>query len=361
MTRPPLANLFAVYDPYPAALAALTLDLQSSGEFAHVWHPAPGWVAAALPLPGSTPDGKLAEQHRLAFAEGRDLLVECSGQDPAERLRAIGELTDAQPDRLDTLPGDFGFIRFRPNGGATVVRSCGGLLPFYLKQTGQGIAIATRLGDLVRYLPDEPRLDPLVNAIWASSWCIFPDGRTFLDGVSILGRGWFARIEGGQQRESKPYWNPRPRHIPYPTPALAQEHAERLRTLLIDKLARDLDPEDGNLLTLSGGVDSCSLAALAAGTVGRPLWTWSLLPSQAESLRHEMSYIEPLAQRYGFGRRWTVTYHERLIFDLWRAAPKIVFHVLHPALCSLPGVMREAPVRVLLGGEFADEVCGLID
>jgi len=112
---------------------------------------------------------------------------------------------------------------------------------------------------------------------------------------------------------------------------------------------------------LSGGVDSCSLAALAAGTVGRPLWTWSLLPSQAESLRHEMSYIEPLAQRYGFGRRWTVTYHERLIFDLWRAAPKIVFHVLHPALCSLPGVMREAPVRVLLGGEFADEVCGLID
>ena len=28
--------------------------------------------------------------------------------------------------------GDFGFIRFGPDGDATVVRSCGGLVPFYL-------------------------------------------------------------------------------------------------------------------------------------------------------------------------------------------------------------------------------------
>src|SRR5262249_29006530 len=33
-------------------------------------------------------------------------------------------------------------------------------------------------------------------------------------------------------------------------------------------------------------------------------------------------------------------------------------HILHPALCSLPRVMREAPVRVLVGGEFADQTCG---
>lgn len=46
------------------------------------------------------------------------------------------------------------------------------------------------------------------------------------------------------------------------------------------------------------------------------------------------------------------------MLDLWRAAPRIVFYVIHPALCSLPGVVREAPVRILFGGEFADEVCG---
>lgn len=107
-------------------------------------------------------------------------------------------------------------------------------------------------------------------------------------------------------------------------------------------------------------MDSSSLAALAAGVVGRKVWTWSFLPSREESLRHEMSYIESLAKQYGFGRRWTVLFHDRLIFDLWRAAPRIVFHVIHPALCSLPAVMREAPVRVLFGGGFADEVCGSV-
>ncbi len=362
MTRHPLSNLFAVHDADPAALDEMMLDLQRSAEFAHVWRPAPNWVAAVAPLPGGMPDDDLARHHQLAFAEGRDVLVERSGKDPAVRFREIVELADFNPDRLASLPGDFGFIRFRTGGEATVVRSCGGLVPFYLKQSEHRFVIATRLGDFVRYLPDEPRLDPLVNAIWAASWPMMPDGRTFLDGVTILGRGHFARREKTGRIQVGRYWNPRPKRIPYPTPALAREHAERLRTLLIEKLTRDLDPEGGNLLTLSGGVDSSSLAALAAGVVGRKVWTWSLLPrkERQDLVQHEMSFIEPLAQQYGFARRWEIHAHERLMLELWRAAPPIVFHVVHPALCGLPAVMREAPVRVLFGGEFADVVCGSV-
>ena len=360
MRRPPLANLFAVHDPDPAALDEMMLDLQHSGEFAHVWRPAPGWVAAVAPLPGGTPDDDLVRQHQLAFAEGRDVLLEQSGKDPVARLSEIAELADLHPDRLASLPGDFGFIRFRADGEATVVRSCGGLVPFYLKAAGERCAIGTRLGDFVRYLPDEPRLDPLVNAIWASSWIMFPDGRTFLDGVTILARGHFARLNGKVQTGR--YWDPRPKHSPYPTREQEREHAERLRSLLIEKLRRDLDPEDGNLLTLSGGVDSSSLAALAAGLVGREVWTFTALPrkERQDLVGHEMSFIEPLAQQYGFARRWSVHWHERLVLELWHSAPRIVFHVIHPALCSLPGILREAPVRVLFGGEFADAVCGSV-
>ncbi len=360
MIRPPLANLFAVHDADPAMLNEIMRDLQRSGEFAEVWRPAPGWVAAAAPLPGGEPDGESVRHHQLAFAEGRDMLVERAGKDPAVRFREIVELADLHPDRLASLPGDFGFIRFRADGDATVVRSCGGLVPFYLKQSGNRWAIATRLGDMVRYLPDEPRLDPLVNALAATSWLMFPDGRTFLDGVTILERGHFARLNG--QLQVGRYWNPRPKQISYPTPARAREHAERLRSLLIAKLTRDLDPEDGNLLTLSGGVDSSSLAALAAGVVGRKVWTFSLLPrkERQDSVQHEMSFIEPLAQQYGFARRWEIHSHERLTLELFRAAPPIVFPVVHPVLCSLPGILREAPVRVLFGGEFADEVCGSV-
>lgn len=360
MTQPPLANLLAVHDPDPAGLDEIRRDLQQGGEFACVWPPAPGWIAAAAPLPGGAPDDDLVRRQQFAFAEGRDLLVENSGQDPADALRRVAELADLHPDRLASLPGDFGFIRFRERGAATVVRSCGRLVPFYLWREGERCAIATRLGDLVRYLPVEFRLDPLVNAIWAASWGLFPEGRTFLAGVTLLERGHFARLDGQMRRQ--PYWQPRPQRLAHPTPAQAREHAERLRALLIAKLARDLDPAGGNLLTLSGGVDSSSLGALAAGVVGREVWSWSLLPSQErpDLVQHEMAFIEPLARRYGFTRRWAVHLHERLVLELWREASPIVFHILHPALCRLPAVAREAPVRVLFGGEFADEVCGSV-
>jgi asparagine synthetase B (glutamine-hydrolysing) len=166
----------------------------------------------------------------------------------------------------------------------------------------------------VRYLPDEFALDPLVNAVWAASWALFPDNRTFLEGVSILPRGHYACLDGGKgdppvgDPMGHPYWNPRPDHSAYPKAAQIREHAECLRTLLIAKLERDLHAEDGNLLTLSGGVDSSSLGALAAGVVGRKVWSLSMIPrkERPDLVAHEMFFIEPLAQQYGFARRWVM-------------------------------------------------------
>src|SRR5262249_40030446 len=344
----------------PSLLDAIAADLARSGEFAEVWRPAPGWVAAAAPLPGGEPDSDTVCENRLAFAEGRDIVAARTSEAPHEFFRQVAELADTSPERLVSLPGDFGFIRFRSTGAATVVRSCGGLVPFYLWQSGQRVAVSTRLGDFVRYLPDAPRLDPLINAVWTTGYALFPDGRTFLANAAILRRGCFARIEPGRQINCGCYWNPRPKYFVRPTPARAREHAERLRALLIDKLTRDLDPEGGNLLTLSGGVDSSALGALAAGVVGRKVWTWSFLPAPEALFQHEMSYIAPLASRFRFERSWSVRVREHTRIELLHAAPRIVFHVIHPALCALPGITREAPVRVLFGGEFADEVSGSV-
>src|SRR3989442_5908909 len=130
MTLPPLANLFAAHDPDPLRLADLAADLEASGEFAAVWLPAPGWVAAAAPLPGGPADQFEGRHSAITFAEGRE-----------------GD-------------GDAGFIRFDPDGVATVTRSCGGLVPFYLWQADSTVTAATPLGDRVRVLPDEPRLQP---------------------------------------------------------------------------------------------------------------------------------------------------------------------------------------------------------
>src|SRR5207245_6287766 len=151
---------------------------------------------------------------------------------------------------------DAGFMRFDPDGVATVTRSCGGLVPFYLSQSDSRVAVATRLGDFVRFLPDEPRVDPLVNAVWTTGHGLFPDGRTFLAGVRLLGRGCRVRLASDREIRTERYWDPRRSSLPRPTPPRPREHAEPLRTLLVEKLARDLGPAGGHLLTVSGRRES---------------------------------------------------------------------------------------------------------
>lgn len=350
---PPLADLFALSDPDPAVLQGVEAELRAGGEFAEVWRPAVGWVAAAAPLPCSSPDGPLVREAGLAFTEGRDGALG-SVPEPGTVARLVGE--PAGPARL---PGDVGLVAFEPHGVATVVRSAGGLVPFHLAKSGPSWAVATRVGDLVRYLPDPPRIDPLVWGIWAAGWGWLPDGRSFLDGVLALPRGHTASLRPGREPVLRRWFDPRPDSWPRPDRALAREHAQQLRELLLAALEADLHPDGGNLLALSGGVDSSSLGALAAGTVGRPVWSLSIVPPPGDPVAtRERGYVDALAERYHFERRWIVDLEPAGLLELLGQAPAVPFPVGHPVLCSLPRVCQEAGVRVLFGGEFADEICG---
>lgn len=359
MSLPPQANLFAVHHREPASLDALDAKLQESGEFVEVWRPIEGWVAAVRPLPDSSPDGETARKSRLAFAEGRELFGGAASANAPDAFKELANTAENSPERLASCTGDFGFIHFQKKGAATVARSCGGLAPFYLWRSGGSVAVSTRLGYLVRFISQEFSLDPLVNALWAAGWTWFPGGRTFLRAVRILNRGHFARIGPGFVRCGE-YWNPRP-DIPveYQEKRFA-EHAEHLRGLLVRNLSRELDVSGGNLLSLSGGVDSSSLAALASGAAGRSVWTVSVLPSSDDAYRREMAYISPLASKFKFDRQWEHRITRQSYLDLMRKAPKAVFHLTHPVLCALPDIVRQAPVKVLFGGEFADQLCGSV-
>ncbi|HXG69427.1 MAG TPA: asparagine synthase-related protein [Gemmatimonadaceae bacterium] len=127
-------------------------------------------------------------------------------------------------------------------------------------------------------------------------------------------------------------------------------------------LERDVHPDGGNLLTLSDGVDSSALAGMATGVVGRRIGTFSLLPSGPAGYEREVSFIRPLADRRGFDREWEIRVEPDTMLRLLPKAPTVVFHVVHPALCALPGMAREWRLKVMFGGnvrrEFADEVCG---
>jgi asparagine synthetase B (glutamine-hydrolysing) len=355
LTLPPLANLFAVYDRDPQLLDSLERDLTAAPDLDRVWRPAPGWIAASAPLPGSDQDPEPVVTQGFSFMEGRDRL-ERGGE--LGWLEPLADLCDSSPDRLGELPGDFAFVRFRPDGSALAVRSAGGKVPLYLQQRhGGGLAIGTLLNYFPRFLPGALRPDPLVNASWARALTsTFIDGRTFVDGVSILPRGSYAELSPERAPRPGLYWDPRPAAGEEPEPS--PEHARELRTLLIQALQRELDPGGANLLLFSGGVDSAALGALIGGTLGRRLSSWSMLPGSEPGLSMELSYVDPIVDEFGIEpshrRLLTEETHRRWITE----APGLPFQILHPALCDLPSVAAEQEVRVVVSGMFADEVCG---
>jgi asparagine synthetase B (glutamine-hydrolysing) len=351
---PPLADLFAVSDPDPGFLDRLQERLSASGEFEVVWRPAPGWVAAQAPLPDSEPDGQAVHSRGFAFVEGRDRVEGFGGDAWLERL---ADITDSPTRSLAQVPGDFGFLHFGTDGSALAVRSCGGLVPLYLHRGGRDrVAIGTRLNYFPRFLPTHFRPDPLINASWERSALHFIDGRTFVEGVSILPRASHTELRGDRETQTQIYWDPRPGEGEEPDPD--PEHPRELRRILIDALTRGLDPGGGNLLMLSGGVDSSSLGALAAGTLGQQLSSWSMIPPSDPERARELSYIEPLVSSFGIEPAHLYEFTKERHLRWIETAPGLPFQVLHPALCDLPNVCSRQDVRVLVSGTFADEVCG---
>jgi asparagine synthetase B (glutamine-hydrolysing) len=350
----PMADVFAVADLDPGILDRIEEGLTGNGEFEFVWRPGPGWLVAQAPLPESEADGEAVRSHGFTFTEGRDRLER--GRDLGW-LERVTELADSSPQHLAQLQGDFGFVRFRPDGSALAVRSCGGLVPLYLHRGDGGrVALGTRLNYFPRLLPGRFLPDPLINASWDRTPLRFIDGRTFVQGVSILPRGSHTELRPDRAPRTSIYWDPRPEvgNGPRPSP----EHPRELRRILIETLSRDLDPDGRNLLALSGGVDSTSLAALAGGTLGLHLSSWSLIPASEPERSRELSYIDPVVSEFGIDpshKRENTEETDRL----WTfTAPGLPFQVLHPALCDLANVCAGQDVRVLISGMFADEVCG---
>lgn len=351
---PSQANVLAVHHADPQRREEVRRRMRAGGDFAAVSEPVEGWVLGVAPLPGAVDDPEQVRSAGLVFTEGRDRVRVSSPADVESLVRLVVD----EPERFDRLGGDVGLLHLRPHGEATAFRSPGGLVPLYGTSRRDHAAIATRIGCLRRYLPGPHELDPLVCGAWASGWAVFPDHRTFLRDVTIVPRGQYAEVQPRRAVQPRVFWDPWPTSVARPADDTRREHVQRLRRLLLAALRADLDPDGGNLLSLSGGVDSSAIAAIAAGHLGRPLMTVSVLPSDPEASAHERSYIDPLLTDERIGPSWFAAGDWRTRLALRDAAPQVGFPMLHPVLGALPEIARQDPVRVLVGGEFADEVCG---
>ena len=353
MNLPPLANFFAMREPNPVRRHEALVRVSARAEFSFIWEPTPDWLAALAPLSGGLPDGEDVRAVGLVFAEGRDRIAGREGVD-VQALNRLRDMTAQRPQDLATCPGDFGFLSFDEDG-VTAVRSCGGLVPLYYAVDGERIAVATRLEYIVRFVGHDFALDPLINAICAGGGDQIPEGRTFFAGISVLRKGHYVHLSPGTSARPQPYWDPRPRHES--DLIRGPERPPILRELLLHNLERELDPNGDNLLSLSGGVDSSTLAALAVRVVGRRVSALSFVPPEPDEQAHELHFIDALANEVELHRRWTIPRSPeeevRLMLD-----HRILYHVRHPVLLALPRVLEEASVAVLFGGEGGDDVCG---
>ena len=236
-------------------------------------------------------------------------------------------------------------------------------MPIYTWQDSTTRGFSTLLGDIVRWRPERPTLDPLTHAMWLGGHMGKPDQRSLLAGVKVLARGHACAFAPKTPPRVLRYWDPRQHADVRARGRVADNVAAAFRETLVATLDRELEPNldsDGharNLGALSGGVDSSALVSVARTRLGRHVSTFSVVPPSAPHRARELAYIGRIAPRPPAEQTLHIPNTSALRIAHTRAAPPLASYRLG-ATAFLQDVCRGRRFRVLFGGVGADELCG---
>jgi asparagine synthase (glutamine-hydrolysing) len=275
--------------------------------------------------------------HRFATHSDTEVLVhlyEEHGEGFAERLRGMFAVAvwDARRRRL------------------VLARDPFGIKPLYYRENADGLAFASELRALPRGEVDLEALEAFLafNSI-PGPYSIFRD-------VKKLPPGHLLVWEGGEARVSR-----FARPAPVPAAEVRREDedelAEELRARLRDSVRAHLIADVPVGVLLSGGVDSSTLAALAAQESSEPVHTFSI--GFEERSFDELDAARAVAQLYG-------TRHEELVLrpDAALLLPALADAFDEPFADSsalptyLVSELAARHVKVALSGEGGDELFG---
>ncbi|HAL92551.1 MAG TPA: asparagine synthase (glutamine-hydrolyzing) [Verrucomicrobia bacterium] len=237
-----------------------------------------------------------------------------------------------------------------------VARDRLGIKPLYLRRCGAGCLIASEIKALVR-LPgfaDDVNMDAVARFVaWRHQDV---DAQTMFHGVEQLLPAHWVRIDSaGRYAAPVRYWSP-PEIGAAP---FGEAEAEGLRDKLAETVRLHLRSDVPVGAFVSGGLDSSSLACLAAREMpAGALNTFSSMLSQPNT----ENVLIPVVQKAVQGKTHEWTSDGQGFID---ALPEIVFHhdepiadgsmYAHYELCRMS---RAAGVAVLLSGNGGDEVLG---
>ncbi len=261
---------------------------------------------------------------------------------------------------LDRLRGDFVILIWdRARNRGLLALDHIGVRCLCLHTSGGRLVFGSEVSELVRALPRRPPPDPATVAYWLMASRVPPDS-TLYQGVTRLPSGHVLRLADGRWDQRR-YWEPRYR----PRLDLGWEEAvDAVRSAIVRAVERRLRAGEPAGVTLSGGLDSSTVAGVATQCVDpakRPVGAYSgTFPGQRWT--DESDLILAGARAYGlpstrivveggsavaggleYLRRWGVPPVSANVF--WWSA--------------LGRRAAEDGVRVLLDGEDGDRLFGV--
>ncbi len=203
-------------------------------------------------------DGHLDNPEEIAAELGGETVAALADH-MAESLLAEGYRRWG-PDLPARMRGDFFLVVWdgeRRTG--MIARDQLGVRPAYIQRTGDVLRFSTELQSLLDLLPRRPQPDGASVAHWITA-SSRPGTQTLYKGVHRLGPGEMVLLDGPAHRLVR-YWQPgyeEPLDLP------ASELAECIREALRVAVSRRVARGAPTAVLLSGGLDSSSVAAMAA-------------------------------------------------------------------------------------------------
>jgi asparagine synthase (glutamine-hydrolysing) len=236
-----------------------------------------------------------------------------------------------------------------------LARDAFGIKPLFYAVVGERLAFASELKALMA-LPELPRdVDPdAVEAFLAFN--SIPAPYTIFRHARKLAAGHLLVWEGGEPSIER-YSRPAPVDAADVRDGSCAELAEELRARLRDSVRAHLVSDVPVGVLLSGGIDSSTLAALAAQESAEPLRTFSI--GFEERSFNELHRARQVASRYG-------TDHHELVLrpDAATLLPRLAEAFDEPFADSsalptyLVSQLAARDVKVVLSGEGGDEMFG---
>ncbi|MFE9839239.1 albusnodin/ikarugamycin family macrolactam cyclase [Streptomyces sp. NPDC005551] len=257
--------------------------------------PPPGWATGVWPgerrlwswgpwHPGEVRTAQCAHARLVAVGQ-------CLADEPTMAQDLRGAAQDGRWERLTRWPGAYLLIVIQDDGHLTAYADPAGQFPLYYAQHGHSTALSTRARTAAMLSGTAAHVDTaaLAAQIFCPAVPELTEGRTALAGVRRLGGGQALRIE---PCGTLTHWT-------YddlgPDPAAGfEESADRLRSSLTRAVTLRTGSAPRLTSDLSGGLDSTSLAFLAARTAGRPLdaFVYHHPDAPAGDLEHALAYVE---------------------------------------------------------------------